>query len=83
LIRPFYLTPPAIGRLLGVDARKVIGWIENGELQAVNCATKPTGRPRWKINPEALRDFERRRAAKPMPRTRRRRRREVVTGEYF
>lgn len=68
------LTPPALARYLKVNVHKVLTWISNGELAAVNCATRPTGQPRWRITPEAVEEFCRRRSSSPQPRQPRRRR---------
>jgi excisionase family DNA binding protein len=78
-------TPPSMAKLLGVDADKVLGWIRTGELKAFNVATRSSGRPRWRIEQEALDEFLQRRQSPapvvPQPR-RRRRKREGVT-EFF
>lgn len=60
-----YLTPPAIARRYAVKPAKVLAWIERGELEAINLADRPGGRPRWRISPEALEAFERRRSSRP------------------
>lgn len=57
--------PPEVGRRYGVDPAKVIGWINNGELRAVNIAAKRGGRPRWIIDAADLAAFEESRVAKP------------------
>jgi hypothetical protein len=59
-------TPPAVARKYGVAAGKVIDWIESGQLAALNLATRPDGRPRYSISPEALDAFERARAVVPV-----------------
>ena len=58
------ITPPTFAKSRGVKSDKVLHWIKTGELAAVNFATSPGGRPRWKIFPEAIADSERHRAAK-------------------
>lgn len=55
-------SPQEIADRYGVDRLKVLRWINGGHLAAVNVATKPNGRPRWRVPAEALEDFERRRA---------------------
>jgi hypothetical protein len=59
------LTPPAYARQLGVKPEKIRLWILRGELRAVNVAENIGGRPCWKIPPDAIEEFEARRAAKP------------------
>ena len=79
-----YLSPPEIARSRGVDVHKVAAWILSGELKAVNLATATSGRPRWKVSPEALAAFEAARSAGPQPkvsRVRRRKTPEIV--EFF
>ncbi len=64
----------ALAHRLGVRHSKIIGFIKSGELEAVNLAADPTGRPRWKIMPEAIEDFLAGRRAQPAPVPRRRKR---------
>lgn len=81
-----YLTPPQLARRWGIDLKKVLRWIRAGELHAVNLAGKIGGQPRWRISPEAVQEFELRRAAQPpAPKVSRRRRPERDPGwvEYF
>jgi hypothetical protein len=53
----------AVGKRLGVGAAKVRGWIETGQLQAINVAARPNGiRPRYRIPKTALDEFEARRS---------------------
>ena len=61
------ITPPVYAKSRGVKNDKVLYWIKTGELAAINFARNPGGRPSWKIFPEAIADFERRRASKPPP----------------
>lgn len=51
------MTPPMIARRLGVEPAKVIGWINSGELSAINIAKKRHGRPRWRIRDSAFETF--------------------------
>lgn len=79
------LSPAAFGRRYGINASKVGQLIKAGELKAVNVALKRSGRPRWRITPEALADFERSRSAvpaAPAPRPTRRRKAAAVI-EFF
>lgn len=72
---PKWLTPPQFARQLGVSSEKVLLWIRNGELRAVNVADRMAGRPRWRLSPEAIEEFLRRRQstapAAPQPQARR------------
>ncbi len=57
------MTPPALARLWGVSPEKVRGWIESGELCAMNVASKLGGRPRYRIDLDEVRAFVARRSA--------------------
>lgn len=76
------LTPPEIAERYGVSPDKVLAWIRSGELRAINLATTPGGRPRYRIDLADLLAFEQRRAAQPVARPARRRQSPDVV-EYF
>lgn len=78
-----YLTPPEVARRFGVSTSKVTTWISRGEIVALNLATAAGGRPRWRISPEALADFEARRSAQPKPKQQRRRRAPKEMVRFF
>ena len=59
--------PPELARRYGVSVSKVHAWIASGELRATNLATRPNGRPRWKIDESDLLAFENARANTPAP----------------
>ncbi len=67
-------TPPQLAKHWGVSVNKVLFLITTGELEAFNLATDPNGKlPRWRIHPEAVSEFERRRmAVKPAVKRKRR-----------
>jgi hypothetical protein len=65
-----------------VGQEKVRGWINRGELAAINTATALCGKPRWVVLPEALAAFERRRAGGPLPKPPRRRKRTTIVDFY-
>lgn len=72
-----WMTPPQVGRQLRVKPERIVGWIRSGELAAVDVSSRPgVGRPRYRISPEALDEFLKRRAAgrqaKPAKRPKRR-----------
>ena len=77
------ITPPELAKRYGVSPDKVLGWIRNGELRAINVATKPGGRPRWRISESDIELFEVRRAAVTTKTTRRRRRPAAGVIEFF
>jgi hypothetical protein len=80
------LTPPQLARRWGVAAEKVNALINSGQLIAMNLATDPKGRPRYRIYLSEVERFEQARSNKPpAPRAQRRRRREPAMAgkEYF
>ena len=61
-----YLTTSRIAEKLGVNPSKVLGFINSGELRAIDVShNKGVGRPRWRITPEALSEFELSRSSQP------------------
>ena len=75
--QPRYLIPREIAIRLRVSPEKVLGWIRRGELCAINVSNAT--RPRYRINPDDLEAFLRRREVQPPP-PRQRRKREPPTG---
>jgi hypothetical protein len=65
------VTPPQLAARWHVSSEKILTWIANGELAALNVATRRGQRPRWIISPEAVDAFERARTAKPVTRQQR------------
>jgi excisionase family DNA binding protein len=61
------ITVPTFARRLGVNADTVHAWIASGELAAVDVSTKPGGRRRWRLLPEAIAAFESGRTSRPAP----------------
>jgi len=57
-----------------VGEHTVLGWIQRGELKAIDVSREGGGKPRWRITQESLAAFELSRTpAFPPPSTRRRR----------
>ena len=75
--------PRDVAAHLGVDANKVAAWIKGGELSAINVATKPGGRPRYRITPEALDAFLAARSVLPAPKASKRRSKSGYEYRYF
>ena len=50
-----YLTPPQVGKLLGVSPDRIRNWIASGQLEAVNLSDGT--RARWRITQEAVDAF--------------------------
>ena len=77
------LTVTEIARRYRVGEDKVRGWISRGELRAINTARTMTERPRWVIPPDALPEFEGRRAGGPAPKAPRRPPRRSQEIDYY
>ena len=69
-----YITPPQYAARLGVKPAKILGFISSGLLAAIDIAGPGAMRPRYRISPDAIAQFERRRSAGPLPKPIRRRR---------
>lgn len=68
------LTVNEVARRYRVSWARVRGWIDRGELAAVNVRDAACGKPCYVVTPEALAAFEQRRnAARPKPERPRRR----------
>jgi transposase len=76
------LTVRDVARRFRVSEDKVRHWIKRGELRALNTAAVTCARPRFVVTPEALSEFERRRATAPPPKAPRRRRQPQLV-DYF
>ncbi len=76
-------TPAEIAKQWGGSPDKVIEWIKSGELRAVTMATRPEGRPRYKVDQADLEAFLLRRSITSSPgKGRRRRRLRKGVAEY-
>jgi hypothetical protein len=73
-----WLTPPEVGDQLGVDPA-----IRRGELVGVNLADRTSSKPRFRIAPEALAEFLRRREVVPTTPSVRRKKLPLNVKEYF
>lgn len=56
-----YMTPPTIAKQLGVTCDRVLNWIHDRKLRAVDVSEN--GQPRWKISRSDLSAFMRSRYA--------------------
>ena len=65
-----------------VGPDKIHGFLRRGELVGVNVAASLSGRPQWRITPESVAQFERRRSSAPTPAPRRRRR-QATQKDHF
>jgi transposase len=77
------LTVRDLTRRYRVGADKVRGWIARGEIRAVNTSTALCGKPRWVVSPDALVEFERRRASDPPQPQPKKRNKQTGFVDYF
>ena len=72
---PTTLTPAQIAKRWGSKTDTVIARIKSGELRAIDVSSPESTRPRYRIDPDDLAEFENRRTVQARPKTQRRRRR--------
>lgn len=60
-----YLTPRDVAELYGTNETKILSWIKSGELRAIDVSARRGERPRWRISPQALEQFEAARSSQP------------------
>ncbi len=77
------VTPSILARRWGVDPHKIITWIRNGELRAIDASTRQGGKPRFLIDEADIAIFEARRTTAPTPRATRRRSKSGWTFTYL
>jgi hypothetical protein len=77
------ISPPALAAQWGIDVGKVITWIKNGELRAINAATDRNGRARYLIDTADIAVFEASRTVTPPPPRVRRRRADPAVHQFF
>ncbi|MBI1913226.1 MAG: hypothetical protein HYS12_00455 [Planctomycetes bacterium] len=62
----------------------VLGWIQSGELRAINVGRKPGAKkPRWRISEEALKAFELARTPVPPPARMRRKKQPTDVIQFY
>jgi len=77
------LTPSELAKRWGISPDKVLVWIRNGELRAIDASTRRGGRPRYLIDELDIATFEERRAVAVTGKCRKKRRRDVGIIEFF
>ena len=77
-------TPNDLARRYAVNVRKILAWINSGQLRAINLAADGSNSPRWRILRDDLRAFENRRAAVPISKSvRTRKKKPADVTEFF
>lgn len=77
-----YITPIEYAERIGIDPQKVRNWIESGLLRAVNISNGKV-KPRWKISPEAITDFEESRSERTQKPTKSKQKRKRKQSKRF
>jgi hypothetical protein len=77
------LTPAELARILRVSPDRVRGWIQAGELGAIDTARQRCRKPRYVVLPVHLDEFLRRRRAATLPPKTRRRKKTSGFVDYF
>ncbi|HUE74867.1 MAG TPA: helix-turn-helix domain-containing protein [Pirellulaceae bacterium] len=79
-----HMTPKEVAELCRVTPDKVLDWIHDGALLAVNLARHAGGKARWRVSHDDLRDFlRRRRSQPPAPAPKRKRRQPENVTQYY
>ncbi len=79
-----YFRPRDVSKALDVKYDVVLEFIRRGDLKAINVATNPHGRPRWRIPETSIQTFAAARSAQTEPPMKRiRRRRDPAVKEFF
>jgi excisionase family DNA binding protein len=78
------LTVHDISERYGVSEHTVLGWINRGEMRAINVGRRiGAGKPRWRVTEEALAAFELARTQTPIPPRVPRRKRPAEVIEFY
>jgi hypothetical protein len=77
-------SPGQVAKNFGITVDKVLGWIRNRELKAINVSTDQKRRPRYRIDADAIARFKVARTVTPIPKPRRRRKQNKLDElEFF
>ena len=77
-----YSTPPELAKRWRIKSERVLAMIRRGELRAFDVSEPGSSRPRFRISPDAVIEYENRHAPTAPSKPSRRRRDSTVT-EYF
>ena len=61
-----------LAKNLGITVDKVLGWIRSGQIDAIDVSTDRQGRPRYRIDADAIAKFKTARNPAPPPKSNRR-----------
>jgi excisionase family DNA binding protein len=77
------MTPAQVAYYLRVSRGRVMTWIRRRELRAANLSDIRLGRPRYRVEPQALREFLAAREVPAPPKKTPRRRRQAEEIDYY
>ncbi len=72
-----------LARRWRVGESKILGWIDRGELTAINVAANLSGRRQLRITPESVAAFEKRRSSASAPKPQSKRHRQAHLIDYY
>jgi len=78
-----YATPPELGRLWRVKPSRIIAMIRRGDLRAFSVAEPGSRRPRYRIPPDSIIEYENRHNGATVPTPSRRRRADPAVIQFF
>ena len=77
-------TPPQLGKRWGIKPERVIAMIRSGELRGFDISKTPgVGRPRYRVTPDAIIEFEQKRSGAVTRRATRRRKTQDNVIQFF
>ena len=78
------LTPPVLAKMWRVKSDRILNWIKSGQLRAFDVSSNPgIGRPRYRIPPDAITEFENRRSGVQSKQTKMRKRTNSEIIQFF
>ena len=80
---PPTFSPGQLATNLGITVDKVLSWIRSGQIDAIDVSTDRSGRPRYRIDAEAIAKFKASRNPKPLPKPTRRTKQPEEVLEFF
>jgi hypothetical protein len=78
-----YSTPKELAERWRTSAESIIALIRAGRLRAFTLSPPGSPKPRWKISPDAIAEYEARHAARPPAKAPARRRRDPAVIEFY
>lgn len=78
-----YLTPPELAARWRCKPETVLSLIRSGRLRGFTLSPPGSKRPRWRIAPDAITEYESRHEARPVVRVARRRKQPVGAIEWY